>query len=86
MEEKKKGRLIFEDLEKSLLDLGWTEWTVIAFNSVVNEYKIFSHFCFDESDESFNMFEFILKEMLNVCEKRRTSNEQGKKETKSGTC
>lgn len=69
MNEEEK-RLKFEELEKVLNSAGWTDWTVIAFSPFTDEYKIFSHFSF-EGENSFELFEHILKEMIKVCEERK---------------
>ena len=77
---REKDRLKFVELEEALSNMGWTDWTVIASNPLIKEYKIFSHFGSEDSDKSFTMFEFILREMLKVCEERKEINKT------SGTC
>jgi hypothetical protein len=69
MDEEEK-RLKFDELEKVLNKAGWTDWTVIAFNPLAEEYKIFSHFSFD-GEAGFELFEHILKEMIKICEERK---------------
>lgn len=60
--QEEEKRLKFGDLQKALATAGWTDWTVIAFNPDVEEYKIFSHL----SDEinSLQMLQFIIEKML----------------------
>ena len=63
------GRLTFEELREALDSQGWSDFTVISFNPLSNEYKIFSHLSSEEM--SLTMFEFILEEMLKTLKERK---------------